>query len=160
MASRQSQVSFTVPGIPVAQARPRIVTRGGHAGLADRKDVKDYKGYFKFCVAENRPQKPYTGACRATVDIFVQKPASWPKKRVHAETKPDVDNFLKLIFDCMEGIVYSNDSRVVEVTARKHLSDTPRVEVVVEELAEMPGNGPSKPNRARVASGITVEVSE
>jgi Holliday junction resolvase RusA-like endonuclease len=34
----------------------------------------------------------------------------------------------------MEGIIYTNDSRIVEIIARKHLSDTPKVTVKVEEV--------------------------
>lgn len=130
-----SMFRCTIPGSPV-QARQRIVRKGRYAGLADVPKVREYRAYAKLVIAQNRPPAPFPGPCRAEVDIYVARPMSWPKKRVHADTKPDLDNFLKLIFDAMEGIVYTNDSRLVEVTAREHLvrRGGPRVEVTVEEL--------------------------
>jgi Holliday junction resolvase RusA-like endonuclease len=104
--------------------------------MHDTAPVSNYKAYAKTIAAQNRPLKPFDCACSVTIDVYVQKPKSWPKKRVHAETKPDADNFAKMICDCLEGIAYTNDSRIVDLRVRKHLSDTPRVVVEVEELAE------------------------
>ena len=127
-------IQFTVPGHPVAQARPRIVRHGKYAGMANTPECDNYRAYFRSLASQYRPEKLIDRACRLVVRVFVLKPKSWAKNRVHAETKPDLDNFLKMVMDSLDGIIYDNDSRVVTVIALKELSDRPRVEVEVEVL--------------------------
>jgi Holliday junction resolvase RusA-like endonuclease len=110
-----------VPGKPIAQARPRYTTVGGHARAYDTAPVKAHKDYFRMMCAQNRPPEPFTGALRVEIRLDIERPKSWPKRRVHASTKPDVDNMAKLCLDAMEGIVYKNDSQVVELNVVKQL---------------------------------------
>ncbi len=70
------------------------------------------------------------------ISIILQKPKSWSKKRVHADTKPDADNFAKLVCDCLEGLVYTNDSRIVSLSVHKRLGESPCVLVYVDEMEE------------------------
>ena len=79
-------------------------------------------------------EKPLDEPLRVYLDVYVQKPKSWPKNRNYADRKPDLDNFCKGACDAMEGVVYSNDSRIVQLVLAKHLSDTPRCEVTVETM--------------------------
>jgi Holliday junction resolvase RusA-like endonuclease len=124
----------TILGNPVAQARPRAVRTAMGVRMHDTEPVSNYKAYARLIIAQNKPVKPFDGALAMSIDVYVTKPKSWAKKRIHADTKPDADNFCKLICDVCEGIVYVNDSRVVDLSVRKHLSDTPRVEIQVEQL--------------------------
>jgi Holliday junction resolvase RusA-like endonuclease len=50
----------------------------------------------------------------------------------------DLDNLQKLIWDALQGVVFRNDSQIVESYARKHLSGIPRTEISVHVLG---GNG-------------------
>jgi crossover junction endodeoxyribonuclease RusA len=48
----------------------------------------------------------------------------------------DLDNRLKQILDCLQGVAYLNDSQIVEIHARQFDDKTnPRVEVEVLELS-------------------------
>ena len=126
-------IEFVVRGNPVAQSRPRATRVGNSVRLYDESKTRDFKSYFKFSAAlAMRGRQIYDIPLRVTLDVFVAKPKSWPKKRVHADTKPDLDNFAKAALDAMEGVVYTNDSRIVELQLAKHLSDFPRCEVKVE----------------------------
>ena len=125
-----------VIGKAVAQARPRFTTRGGFARAYDTKSVAYHKDYFKLCVAQNRPPVPFLGPCRVKVEVFIAKPKSWSKKRTQASTKPDADNLAKLCLDAMEGVVYKNDSQIVDLHVTKSLDALPRTFVRVEELDE------------------------
>lgn len=56
--------------------------------------------------------------------------------RLDRRTRPDTDNYIKGILDALNGIVVKDDSQIVNIVAQKFYSDTPRIEVVVSELAE------------------------
>jgi len=128
-------IKFTVLGDPVAQARPRATRFGNGVRLYDPKKIRDFKTYFKFCAAEAmKGGAPLDVPLIVTLDVYVQRPKSWPKKRVHADRAPDLDNFAKGSLDAMQGVVYTNDSRIVVLHLEKHLSDIPRCEVRVEPV--------------------------
>lgn len=47
-------------------------------------------------------------------------------------SKPDYDNLEKFYLDCINGIIWSDDSLIVDGEAHKHYSDEPRVEIEVK----------------------------
>lgn len=47
---------------------------------------------------------------------------------------PDVSNYVKLVEDALNGIVYKDDSQIVELIARKYYSDDPRTEIIISEV--------------------------
>ena len=49
--------------------------------------------------------------------------------------KPDADNIVKAILDALNGLVYKDDSCIVELSCVKYYSDVPSVEVYVDEFA-------------------------
>ena len=79
---------------------------------------------------------------KAIIDIFVEIPKSYTKKKKAAieagelrpAKKPDVSNYIKLIEDACNGILYIDDSQIVEVLGRKFYSETPRIEIEIIEL--------------------------
>lgn len=48
--------------------------------------------------------------------------------------KPDIDNCVKGCFDALNGIAWKDDNRVVEESSSKWYSDTPRIEIEIEEV--------------------------
>lgn len=49
--------------------------------------------------------------------------------------RPDIDNLIKSVADCMNGIVWKDDSQIVHIgEVRKVYSDNPGIEVEVVEL--------------------------
>ena len=55
------------------------------------------------------------------------------KGKVRADTKPDIDKLTRTVLDALEGIAYTQDSRVVDVHAIKirDRDETPRVEITL-----------------------------
>ncbi|WP_327076977.1 RusA family crossover junction endodeoxyribonuclease [Cupriavidus necator] len=76
------------------------------------------------------------------VDIVMAIPASWSRKRqtmaaagqIAATKKPDTSNILKAIEDGMNGIVYVDDSQIVDGRQKKRYGESPGVYVEVMEL--------------------------
>jgi Holliday junction resolvase RusA-like endonuclease len=49
--------------------------------------------------------------------------------------KSDIDNFNKILFDSLTGIVWVDDSQVVVLTIKKHYDKSnPRIEIQINEL--------------------------
>ena len=123
-----------IPGPAVEQARPRAARTGMGVRIYDPVKVKNYKAFAKMHLSKYRLKRLLDGPLAMDIEVFIVKPKSWPKRRKHADTKPDLDNFAKCICDILEGLAYTNDSRVVDLHARKLLSDQPGVNVMVREL--------------------------
>jgi len=139
------KVMIVVDGEPVAQGRPRFSTRGGVFRAYDPPDSRDYKDYIKMLAKRQWGRKPpMEGSLSLSVRVFRSVPTSWSEKRkqmaysglIRPATKPDTDNYVKGALDALEGIVFKNDSQVVEYHAPfgKWYSDRPRMEIEVKEI--------------------------
>jgi Holliday junction resolvase RusA-like endonuclease len=82
------------------------------------------------------------GPLYVKVAAFMPIPKSLSKSKtaaaingaLHPQTKPDVDNFAKVI-DALNGIAWHDDSQVVHLVVSKHYSDRPRLELFAEEIS-------------------------
>jgi len=71
------------------------------------------------------PLKAFSNVMLAVIDKFVSYKA----------TKPDIDNVQKLLWDSLQDVVFTNDSRIVEMNqVRKRYSTKPRIELELEFL--------------------------
>lgn len=134
------KIEFTVYGEPVAQGRPRATTQGGHVRMYDPEKSSNYKQYVKLTASNHRPPELLVDALTMKVRIYRPMPKSFSKKKqqmakdgaLRPTTKPDCDNYLKTIKDALNGVIWKDDSQVVEVTVGKFYSDAPRVEVEID----------------------------
>jgi len=87
---------------------------------------------------------PFDGPIGSELLFVFPIPSGWSKKKVeelaegkvfyHA-VKPDLhDNLCKMVFDCMEGIVFVNDSRNCKLSSQKIIGEIPRIEIKIYEL--------------------------
>jgi len=134
-------IKIIIPGVPVAQGRPKFGK--GHA--YDPQKSRDYKAYVGMMAANQmRNVPPTNAAARLTVKVYRPMPKAFSKKKkveamngvLRPMTKPDLDNYIKGIKDALNGIVWGDDSQVVEYgPSGKWYSDRPRVEIWIEEIA-------------------------
>ena len=138
-------ITIIVPGEAQAQGRPRAyLQKNGRIGVYDPKKSRDYKAFFRWCAAQVAPPTPLEGPCEVEVTVYRPIPKSMPKyKRALVEagklfptTKPDVDNYIKAVFDSLNNLIWRDDSQVYRLTVAKLYSDQPRVEVRVKEVPE------------------------
>ena len=135
-------VSFTIPGNPVAQGRPRAARRGNRIMMYDPKPSKDYKEYVAEIAKEYAPEEPTEAALGVQMKIYREIPKSTTKKDrklineglKRPVVRPDTDNYTKAILDALNGIIYKDDSQIVDLKASKYYSDDPRVEIKIEAL--------------------------
>ena len=131
-------IKFTVFGEPVAQARPRV-TRYGAYDLPKCKAYKDDIAYHAKKYAHHAANDLYERNLRLVVRIYRRIPKAFSRAKAEAAergdirpvTKPDTDNYLKGVADALKGIVWKDDSQVVDMYCGKWYSTKPRTEIEV-----------------------------
>lgn len=139
---RVEPITLVIYGIPVAQGRPRISTRGGFAKAYDPAKSRDYKDYVRMAAVEKMPGKPLDVPLSVKMTMYMPMPKSMSKKKVadalnsvlRPTTKPDCTNLAKGIEDALNGVLWRDDSLIVDLYVSKFYSDTPRVEITVSEV--------------------------
>jgi len=134
-------ISFTVYGEPQAQGRPKFARIGNGVRAYDPAKSRDYKQSVRASALEVRPDKPLEGALNLTVTAYKTVPKSFSKKKagqaiaqeIQPTTRPDLDNIIKGIKDALKGVIWRDDSQVVNIYASKWYGEVPRVEVSVKE---------------------------
>lgn len=130
-------ISFTVYGRAVAKQRARTVRlpNGGVRTYTPQATVK-WEHEIRLQALEHRPTDPLDGPIRLGATFYLSKPTSRPKRAVWADRKPDADNLLKAVTDALEGVMWANDSRLVDVHVRKLYGSPPRVEIMIEPIGD------------------------
>lgn len=136
-------LTFEVLGTPVPQHRPRFSRAGKFVRTYNVKEDNTYreKLYWEAKKAIKRPIERGI-ALRVDIEVFRALPASLPQSKrdlaalgvLQPATRPDIDNYLKQIFDGLNGIVWEDDGQIVTVTASKWYSDRPGIRVRVRSL--------------------------
>lgn len=117
-------------------------TFGGHARAYTPSKTRRYEDLIRLEAGRAMEGREHLdGALLVRVRAFMPIPKSLNKSKTAAailgelrpQTKPDVDNFAKVI-DALNGIAWRDDSQVVQLTVSKHYSDRPRLELFAEEL--------------------------
>lgn len=127
---------------PVEQARPRAVRRGKRIGMYDPPKVSKFKRELRQLAKNRFGDDPLDGELSVEIKFYrsIQKSLSKKERdrRLSGEhrpiVKPDLDNYVKSTLDALNGVLWTDDARIVELHAFKYYSVSPRIEVVVKEL--------------------------
>ncbi len=122
---------------PVAQERPRVrvIAMKGKKPFAtvyDPKKSKDFKKALQVLIEDlDYPSDPIDEPLILSCRIFIKRPKS--VKRLVPEVKPDLSNYIKGIEDAMNGIVYTDDSKIIgyEDCYKLYTTSDPRIEVTL-----------------------------
>ena len=108
----------------IAQKRHRFAR-----GFVYDPSAKDKKIAYKE-IKEQFTGEPYTDALRITFTFNIKRPKShWnkyslkPSAPIYHTKRPDIDNYVKFYMDCMNKVVYLDDSQVIELSAKKIYND-------------------------------------
>lgn len=136
-------IEIVIPGENVAQGRPRATTVNGNVRMYDPAKSRNYKQYVGLIARQNAPASIFTGPLSVKIRIYRRTLKSFSKKNkalaesriLRPVTKPDLDNEAKSVLDACNGILYKDDSQIVDLSVSKFYSEEPRVEIRVEEIA-------------------------
>lgn len=129
-------------GEPVAQGRPRFSSQSGFVRAYDPAKSRDYKQLVRVMAQEQmRSREVMEGPLHLVVHVLRTPPKSWSKRKTQeaieagygVTTKPDLDNYIKLVSDALNTVVFRDDSQIVRISASKRYSKTPGLVVEVTE---------------------------
>jgi Holliday junction resolvase RusA-like endonuclease len=136
-------MNFFIPIIPTAQARGRagINRASGHAMIYPHKKQYRNQDDLIALMSQYAPKNPMEGPLKLCLDIWLPVPASWSKKKraaainndIWPAKRPDLDNYLKQVMDCMTKLgFWKDDSQVCITSARKCYWETPGWNISLE----------------------------
>lgn len=143
-----SRLSFTLRGEPKAWERAgfRVITPKGRRPFVKVYTPSPTQTYQRNVANAARVEmvgrRSMTGPVRLVVYAMQGVPASWSKKKrdealtgvLRPTSRPDIDNIVKNVLDALTGVVWHDDSQVVEMQGIKLYSATPMINVEIEEL--------------------------
>lgn len=124
--------SFIAYGEPVAKGRARVAfnRKAGRAFAYTPGKTVDAENAIRSIVLGCRP---FGRELPLAIEItsFKTRPKSAKKSRVYPTTRPDWDNFAKLVCDAIEKFLYEDDAQIVDVIYKKRYGSPPRTEVTI-----------------------------
>ena len=132
-------VIIHVPGPAVPKGRPRVSAINGHARAYTPAKTRHYETQVRLFAAQAMAGRlMLQGPLAVQVTVLISPPSSWSQKRrreacdgdIAPTKKPDLDNLIKCL-DALNGVVYSDDSAIVALWARKEYSDAPGLRINV-----------------------------
>ncbi len=131
-------MKYIIHGPPTPLQRPRF-TRG-HV-YDPQKEQKLLDGIQ--LKRQHLPNKPYDQPLLATITFFMPMPRVYKESgrdglrdKYHPK-KPDLDNLIKYILDAANGILYTDDSLIVQIFGKKIWADEGKTELTLEHVNEM-----------------------
>lgn len=124
-------ISFYVPGIPIAKARARI-TKEGRAFPSRKTEV--YESLVRQSFAAKYPGvEPVAEPVLLYVSFFFTIPDSAKRKKGPDKilpndpftTRPDLDNLVKAILDGLNTVAFVDDKQIVGIFAAKKYGKVP-----------------------------------
>lgn len=135
-----NKLEFTIDGKVQPQQRPRFSRQGGFVKTYDPPESARYKKHVAQVAEQHSLEELIDSPIKLTVDAYIEIPKSYTKKKrkqiedgelLHIK-KPDIDNMLKSITDGITGVLWTDDNLIVELIGRKHYSENPRAEIIIE----------------------------
>lgn len=137
-----AEFELYVGGEPVAQGRPRFSTINGHAQAIDPSKSREFKRVLSAIAREKMAQRPpMQGPLCLYLQVTRVPPKGWAKYRRRDAiefregicSKPDLDNYIKIVLDALNGVVFPDDSSVVKICSSKRWSDRPGMTIRIME---------------------------
>lgn len=140
MAS-ENKLELIFEGVPCVQKRHRDSIRGGKydPSSAEKKIIR-IKAMVQ--MRDKRVLRHLKGPIKLEMSVGTVIPKSWSQKRrkevsgKYDTRRPDCDNYLKLYQDALNGLVYADDSEIVDVHVTKKYDEKPFVKLIFEEIDE------------------------
>ena len=131
-------IEITIPGKPIEKKRARFTRWSKKPYNPQKKEEEAWKWQAKQQI-DARVQDIYTGPVTLAVDFFMPPTKDWSKRKreslairnIWHVKKPDLDNLIKFVKDCLNGLAWKDDSQVCVLQARKLYAIEPKTVICV-----------------------------
>lgn len=117
--------SITIPIAPIPKARPRL----GKNGVFTPARTQNAENIIRAYLLRARVKKIDTG-----IPLFLEVIFSIAHKKhrdIPKLTRPDLDNYLKLIMDAGNNYLWNDDAQIFEINAKKIYSKNNYIDIRV-----------------------------
>ena len=106
-------IEFFMPMIPptVTQQEHKVSVKGKKPVFYDPPELKDARAKLTAHLARHKPEAPFDKAVRLTVKWLF--PKGNHQNGEYKTTKPDTDNLIKLLKDCMTMVGFWRDDAII-----------------------------------------------
>lgn len=112
----------TIFTTPTAKGRPRLSARNGRAFAYTPAKTRNSEAEIR-CLIREEVMKQGTFDKGVPLHLkaifYIEKPKSKSKKVTSPVTRPDLDNYIKLLLDAINGYIVPDDSQIVSMTTSK-----------------------------------------
>ncbi|MFH1615841.1 MAG: RusA family crossover junction endodeoxyribonuclease [Planctomycetota bacterium] len=117
-------IKFAVRGRPIPKGSKKFIgrTKKGYGIVIDaNKNTKPWQNLIKMIAADYAPSGgPWSGPVGMKLRFWMLKPAKIPKDRLgYPTTRPDSLKLARAVEDALSGIIYKDDSQVVDLHIEK-----------------------------------------
>ena len=148
-------MKFTVNAVPKGQRRTRACVLAGHARVFKDKKQAAEERTFEALLARFQPSEPFSGplllGVKAYLPIPQSKPVKWRQAALNGQirpaVKPDMDNMLKHVKDCLSAMRFWDDDKLVVgylPGTGKYYGEPPRWEIEIIPWRPEDGGGDEK----------------
>ena len=140
---KEHTIELVIEGEPVGKGRPRVTNRGSFAHAYTPSKTKNYERLIQNTYLSNYTYSDMLqGPIKANLTAYFPIPNSLSKKKKEEllhnyekhTKKPDIDNVIKSAFDALNNLAFTDDSNIVQLTAKKLYSENPRIELDLQEV--------------------------
>lgn len=125
-----NSLSITIPGPPIAKKRPRFVRRGKFVSAYNPQETEEGRWLWDATLQLGPDFGIIMVPLELSLSFHMPIPASMSKKAravaIYHTKKPDVDNCVKFVLDCLNGVLYRDDCLIYKIEAVKLYSHDPR----------------------------------
>jgi Holliday junction resolvase RusA-like endonuclease len=134
-------IRFYCAGIPKSMSVGKTVrwqTKDkAQAGSFQKRAHTEWATLLGHVGRQHAPVRPLKGALSFTALFYVPRPASLSKREWAPLKRPDIDNLIHKLTDQWNGVLWEDDSQLIDLVARKRfaLDGRPGVEIIVEPVS-------------------------
>ena len=131
---RIDEFNLSFPYPPTAKGRPRFNMKTGTTYTPH--ETKLFEAHIKRYASLHWKRVPLAGPVRLRLIFNFTKPKSCKKPELllwHTK-RPDLDNLGKSILDALNGVLYVDDSQIVQIWAEKKYAERESIEMWISEI--------------------------
>ncbi len=136
------EISATILVEPVAKGRPRVAVVNNHArAYTPQKTVRAEMQVIADIRHQLGELQPFSAGTpvKLTATFYRVRPKGLPKRVILPITRPDCDNYVKLLEDALNKFAFPDDAQITTMIVRKRFAEpgsVPRIELRLETDCE------------------------